>query len=59
MQRLAERLVRVSDGPLVELFVAETTGDPTGTLLVIHGGPDWDHMYLRQPLVELACRGCA
>jgi pimeloyl-ACP methyl ester carboxylesterase len=50
---LVERLVRVGDDPLVELFVAETAGDPACTLLVIHGGPDWDQMYLRQPLVGL------
>lgn len=54
MQRLVERLVRVSDDPLVELLVAETAGDRARTLLVIHGGPDWDQMYLRQPLVDLA-----
>ena len=51
---LVERLVQVSDDPMVELFVAETAGDPDRTLLVIHGGPDWDQTYLRQPLVGLA-----
>ncbi len=50
---LVERLVQVGDEPMVELFVAETSGDPDRTLLVIHGGPDWDQMYLREPLVEL------
>lgn len=25
-------------------------------MLVIHGGPDWDHSYLREPLAELAGR---
>lgn len=50
---LRERLVRVGDDPQVELFVAETSGDPNRTLLVVHGGPDWDQMYLREPLVEL------
>jgi pimeloyl-ACP methyl ester carboxylesterase len=35
------------------LFVA-CAGNPTGhPLLVIHGGPDWDHSYLREPLAEL------
>lgn len=40
----------------VELFVAHAgvgTGHP---LLVVHGGPDWDHSYLREPLVRL-CGG--
>lgn len=50
---LLERTVRVGDDPRVELFVAETSGDPERTLLVIHGGPDWDHFYLRDPLVGL------
>ncbi len=51
---LIERLVQVGDDPRVELFVGETAGDPDRTLLVIHGGPDWDQMYLRQPLMGLA-----
>lgn len=50
--RLVERLVRVS--PDVELFVAQTPGAQDHTLLVVHGGPDWDQMYLRDPLVRLA-----
>jgi pimeloyl-ACP methyl ester carboxylesterase len=50
---LAERMVRVADDPLVELFVAETPGDPSRTLVVVHGGPDWDHTYLKDPLVRL------
>jgi pimeloyl-ACP methyl ester carboxylesterase len=48
-----ERHVRVSDVPVVELFVGQTSGDPDSSLLVIHGGPDWDHSYLREPLVHL------
>ena len=39
-----------------EIFVAwheRTTGR---TLLAIHGGPDWDHSYLRDPLDRLDCR---
>lgn len=38
----------------MELFVAETAGPAERTLLVVHGGPDWDHTYLREPLGELA-----
>ncbi|UVS81039.1 alpha/beta fold hydrolase [Actinokineospora sp. UTMC 2448] len=44
-----DRRVRVSDG--VELFVAGRPGH--SPLLVIHGGPDWDHTYLRTPLHDL------
>ena len=52
----AERYVRVADEPAVTLFVACTDGPPDSTVLVIHGGPDWDHTYLREPLGELAGR---
>ena len=51
---LVERTVRVSDDPVVELFVAErdqNAGDRP--LLILHGGPDWDHSYLREPLLQL------
>ncbi|MFC7589738.1 alpha/beta fold hydrolase [Nonomuraea antimicrobica] len=52
-----EEFVRVSRDPAVELFTvraAESLGrDP---LLVIHGGPDWDHAYLLDPLAKLADR---
>ncbi|MFE0627984.1 alpha/beta fold hydrolase [Streptomyces sp. NPDC058864] len=49
-----EILVPVSRDPAVELFVA-LAGDPAGPpLLVVHGGPDWDHTYLRRPLDRLA-----
>ncbi|SDK07311.1 Pimeloyl-ACP methyl ester carboxylesterase [Nonomuraea maritima] len=52
---VSEQLVRV--GPAVELFVARTTEAPGSCpLLVIHGGPDWDHSYLREPIVERASR---
>lgn len=50
---LAERFVPVARDPLVELFVRSTTAPAERTLLVIHGGPDWDHSYLIQPLAEL------
>jgi pimeloyl-ACP methyl ester carboxylesterase len=50
----AESVVRVGVEPDVELFVAETAGPAERTVLVIHGGPDWDHSYLREPLVELS-----
>jgi pimeloyl-ACP methyl ester carboxylesterase len=51
--RIAERHVQVSDNPVVELFVGQTAGDPDRSLLVIHGGPDWDQTYLHEPLVHL------
>jgi pimeloyl-ACP methyl ester carboxylesterase len=38
----------------VALFTASTEGPAEKTLLVIHGGPDWDHSYLRAPLWQLA-----
>ncbi|MFI7616558.1 alpha/beta fold hydrolase [Nonomuraea terrae] len=52
---VAETFIRVS--PAMELFVAYT-GEAAGScpLLVIHGGPDWDHTYLRDPLTQLADR---
>jgi pimeloyl-ACP methyl ester carboxylesterase len=52
----SESVVRVSVDPEVALFVAQTPGPASRTLLVIHGGPDWDHSYLRSPLAELAGR---
>jgi pimeloyl-ACP methyl ester carboxylesterase len=51
-----ERMVPVSARPAVELFVAQTPGPAANPLLVIHGGPDWDHTYLREPLGQLAGR---
>ncbi|WP_223165427.1 alpha/beta fold hydrolase [Lentzea indica] len=39
-----------------EIFVAWQAGTTDRTLLVIHGGPDWDHSYLRDPLERLDCR---
>jgi pimeloyl-ACP methyl ester carboxylesterase len=50
----AEKRVRVSADPPVELFTAQVPGPAERTLLVIHGGPDWDHSYLRQPLARLS-----
>lgn len=48
-----------------EIFVAWQEGTTGRTLLAIHGGPDWDHSYLRDPLERLDClllmpdlRGC-
>lgn len=49
-----EELIAVSQRPCVELFVARTPGPSHRTVLVIHGGPDWDHTYLREPLGRLA-----
>ncbi|MCM2416239.1 alpha/beta fold hydrolase [Streptomyces sp. RKAG290] len=48
--------VPVSTEPVVELFVTQSAGPSERTLLVIHGGPDWDHTYLREPLDRLAGR---
>lgn len=39
-----------------EIFVAWQQGTIDSTLLAIHGGPDWDHSYLRDPLERLDCR---
>jgi pimeloyl-ACP methyl ester carboxylesterase len=50
----SESTVPVSSRPAVELFVAQTPGPAGNPLLVIHGGPDWDHTYLREPLSRLA-----
>lgn len=47
-----ERRIPVSPG--VELFTAVSAGPRARALLVIHGGPDWDHTYLRRPLDRLA-----
>ncbi|MDX2650438.1 alpha/beta hydrolase [Streptomyces sp. PA03-1a] len=49
-----ETLVPVSSDPAVDLFVAQTDSSVERPLLVIHGGPDWDHTYLREPVAELA-----
>ncbi|GLZ34714.1 hydrolase [Lentzea sp. NBRC 105346] len=47
----------------MSLFVAQSVGDRP--LLVIHGGPDWDHTYLRSPVDKVPAhvvmpdlRGC-
>jgi len=51
---LQQRTVEVSPG--VSLFVASTTGRADSVLLVVHGGPDWDHSYLCEPLSQLGDR---
>jgi len=51
---LIEERVLVCGDPKVELFTARSSGPDERTLLVIHGGPGWDHTYLLDPLVELA-----
>ncbi|GAA2399589.1 hypothetical protein GCM10010404_66760 [Nonomuraea africana] len=38
----------------MRLHVKEFAGPPDSTLLVVHGGPDWDHSYLVEPLDRLA-----
>jgi hypothetical protein len=45
---LTESLVAVSADPRVELLVAQSPGPADRALLVIHGGPDGDHTYLRE-----------
>ncbi len=52
----SERHVVVSAHPAVSLFVAQSQGPADRALLIIHGGPDWDHSYLREPLDRLAGR---
>jgi pimeloyl-ACP methyl ester carboxylesterase len=62
MATFSESRVRVD--PDVTLFVARTAGSAGTPLLVVHGGPDWDHTYLRDPLCRLPdvvlpdLRGC-
>lgn len=51
---LIEEHVTVSEEPRVELFTARSTGPAARALLVIQGGPDWDHSFLLEPLVKLA-----
>lgn len=51
-----ETVVTVRSDPPVGLFVAQSPGPVDRALLVIHGGPDWDHTYLREPLVQLGDR---
>ncbi|MEV4065246.1 alpha/beta fold hydrolase [Nonomuraea dietziae] len=38
----------------MRLHVKEFDGPRDRTLLVVHGGPDWDHSYLVEPLDRLA-----
>ncbi len=38
----------------VTLFTSVSPEPADRTLLVVHGGPDWDHTYLREPLSRLA-----
>lgn len=50
---MEDRRVRVSADPRIELHVRERPGADDRTLLVVHGGPDWDASYLVEPLVGL------
>ncbi|MEV5559771.1 alpha/beta hydrolase [Nonomuraea wenchangensis] len=52
----AEDMVAVGGEPAVELFVARSVRPAGRAMLVIHGGPDWDHTYLRKPLDRLSDR---
>lgn len=45
--------VRVQEDPRIELHVRERPGADDRTLLVVHGGPDWDAGYLVEPLASL------
>lgn len=45
--------MRVDDDPPIELYVRERPGADDRTLLVVHGGPDWDASYLVEPLAGL------
>lgn len=47
---------RVPTAPGVQLFVAGIEGPASEALLVVHGGPDWDHSYLVDPLARLSGR---
>ncbi|MFI6819209.1 alpha/beta fold hydrolase [Nonomuraea sp. NPDC050328] len=38
----------------MRLYVREFDGPADRTVLVVHGGPDWDHSYLVEPLKTLA-----
>ncbi|WP_051451691.1 alpha/beta fold hydrolase [Actinospica robiniae] len=51
---LIEELIPVCSDPRVDLFTARSAGPAERALLVVHGGPDWDHSYLREPLTDLA-----
>jgi pimeloyl-ACP methyl ester carboxylesterase len=53
---LIQTRVAVCADPRVELLVAQSAGPADRALLVIHGGPDWDHSYLREPLAEIGDR---
>lgn len=50
---LVEELITVCRDPLVELFTVRSNGPADRTLLIVHGGPDWDHSYLLEPLTDL------
>lgn len=45
--------MQVDEDPRIELYVRERPGADDRTLLVVHGGPDWDASYLLEPLVRL------
>jgi pimeloyl-ACP methyl ester carboxylesterase len=51
---LIEERVPVCKDPRVDLFTVRSTAPVERALLIIHGGPDWDHTYLLEPLVGLA-----
>jgi pimeloyl-ACP methyl ester carboxylesterase len=52
--KILDMRINVGSDPAVELFVTQTEGPAERSLLVIHGGPDWDHSYLLEPLSQLA-----
>lgn len=56
MGMFTEAVVTVWSDPHVGLFVSQSPGSRDRALLVIHGGPDRDHTYLREPLAQLGDR---
>ena len=51
---LIEERVSVGADPRIDLFTVRSTGPAERALLVIHGGPGWDHTYLLEPLLNIA-----
>lgn len=51
---LQRTFVSVGDGLYLHCVLAGPVGAPP--LLVVHGGPDWDHSYLLEPLTRLGHR---
>lgn len=52
--RAGGRGVTIASEPPVTLHTVTLPGESATPLLVVHGGPGWDHSYLRDPLDELS-----